>query len=91
MTVQSGNVATQAGTGSNPMTPAVWAQSLGGSAARARTAARAAASAPSALAKVKLDMNLSVSKSTEIKLEYGGQFGSGYSSNEGILRVNHLF
>jgi hypothetical protein len=36
-------------------------------------------------------MNLSVSKSTEIKLEYGGQFGSGYRSNEGILRVNHLF
>jgi hypothetical protein len=30
VTVQSGNVATQAGTGSNPMTPAVWAQSLGG-------------------------------------------------------------
>ena len=51
----------------------------------------AVSSAPSALAKVKLDMNLSVSKSTEIKLEYGGQFGSGYSSNEGILRVNHLF
>jgi outer membrane autotransporter protein len=51
----------------------------------------AESSAPSALAKVKLDMNLSVSESTEIKLEYGGQFGSGYSSNEGILRVNHLF
>ena len=51
----------------------------------------AVSSAPSALAKVKLDMNLSVSKNTEIKLEYGGQFGSGYRSNEGILRVNHLF
>jgi hypothetical protein len=35
-------------------------------------------------------MNLSVSKSTEF-MEYRGQFGSGYSSNEGILRVNHLF
>ncbi|HTQ32742.1 MAG TPA: autotransporter domain-containing protein [Stellaceae bacterium] len=51
----------------------------------------AVASAPSSLAKVKVDMNLSVSKSTELKLEYGGQFGSGYSSNEGILRVNYLF
>ena len=51
----------------------------------------AESSAPTVLAKVKLDMNFSVSKSTEIKLEYGGQFGSGYSSNEGILRVNHLF
>jgi len=48
-------------------------------------------SAPSALAKVKLDLNLSVSKNTELKLEYGGQFGSGYRANEGIVRVNHLF
>jgi outer membrane autotransporter protein len=48
-------------------------------------------SAPGTLAKIKLDMNLSVSKSTEIKLEYGGQFGGGYSSNEGTLRVNYLF
>lgn len=51
----------------------------------------AVSSAPSALAKVKLDLNLSVSKSTELKLEYRGQFANGYSSNEGILRVNHLF
>jgi uncharacterized protein with beta-barrel porin domain len=51
----------------------------------------AVSSAPSELAKVKLDMTLSVSKTTELKLEYGGQFGSGYRSNEGILRVNHLF
>ncbi|BAO88256.1 autotransporter domain-containing protein [Caballeronia cordobensis] len=51
----------------------------------------AVASAPSSLAKVKVGMNPSVSKRTELKLEYGGQFGSGYSSNEGILRVNYLF
>jgi hypothetical protein len=38
-----------------------------------------------------VDLNLGVSKNTEVKLEYGGQFGSGYRSNEGILRVNRLF
>jgi uncharacterized protein with beta-barrel porin domain len=51
----------------------------------------ATSTAPSALGKIKVDLNLGVSKNTEVKLEYGGQFGSGYRSNEGILRVNRLF
>nr|WP_256735176.1 hypothetical protein [Variovorax sp. dw_954] len=32
-----------------------------------------------------------VKKNLEVRAEYSGQFGSGYRSNEGILRVNYLF
>jgi hypothetical protein len=51
----------------------------------------AVASAPSSLAKVKVDLNLSVSKHTELKLEYGGQFGGSYKSNEGMLKGSYIF
>lgn len=50
-----------------------------------------AASAPTSLANVRLGVNLLVKSNLELKAEYSGQFGSGYRSNEGILRVNYLF
>jgi hypothetical protein len=50
-----------------------------------------AASAPSTLGSVRLGVNLLVRKNLEVKAEYSGQFGSGYRSSEGILRVNYLF
>jgi hypothetical protein len=64
------------------------AQSVGG--AQGVASFPAVAPAPSSLAKVKVDMNLSISRSNEIKLEYGGQSGSGYRSNEGTLCANGL-
>ncbi|MEJ8857572.1 hypothetical protein WKW79_23575 [Variovorax robiniae] len=50
-----------------------------------------AASVPSTLGNVRLGVNLLVKKNLEVKVEYSGQFGSGYRSNEGIIRVNYLF
>jgi outer membrane autotransporter protein len=50
-----------------------------------------AASAPASLANVRLGMDLMVNKNLQLRAEYGGQFGSGYRSSEGILRVNYLF
>jgi len=50
-----------------------------------------AASAPTSLANVRLGVDLMVKKNLQVRAEYGGQFGSGYRSNEGILRVNYLF
>jgi outer membrane autotransporter protein len=46
---------------------------------------------PKKLAKLNLGVNLSVSKTTEVRLEYGGQFARGYRANQGTLRVNYLF
>uniref|UniRef100_UPI00097BDCCA autotransporter outer membrane beta-barrel domain-containing protein n=2 Tax=Variovorax sp. KK3 TaxID=1855728 RepID=UPI00097BDCCA len=50
-----------------------------------------AASAPTNLGNVRLGVSVTVKKNLELKAEYGAQFGSGYRSNEGILRVNYLF
>lgn len=49
------------------------------------------ASAPSSLAEVRLGANLMMKKDLEVRIEYGGQFGPGYRSNEGVLRLNYLF
>lgn len=49
------------------------------------------ASSSTRLANVRLGVNLLLKKNLELKAEYGGQFGSGYRSKEGILRVSYLF
>jgi len=50
-----------------------------------------AATAPTSLANLRLGVNLLVKKNVEVRAECAGQFGSGYRSNEGVLRLNYLF
>lgn len=51
----------------------------------------AKSSVPSTQFKVNAGANLRLSKNTEFKLEYTGQFASGYNSQTGTVRFNHLF
>lgn len=46
---------------------------------------------PTTQLKVNTGANLKISKSTELKLEYTGQFGRSYNSQTGALRLNHIF
>ncbi|WP_077003421.1 autotransporter outer membrane beta-barrel domain-containing protein, partial [Variovorax sp. KK3] len=51
----------------------------------------ATSEAPTRLGKLNLGVDIDLSKSMQLRVEYGGQFGSSYRSHEGVLRMNYKF
>jgi len=48
-------------------------------------------SIPDQRAKLNLGANLSLTKSTELRLEYTGEFAHDYKSNTGSVKFNYFF
>lgn len=51
----------------------------------------ATSASPNRLARTAFGVDVKVSDRVQIRAEYGGQFGKGYRSHAGVVRLNYLF